>query len=350
MRKTASVTVQRAIVHIVDHQQPAPFLSEAELTLSDNPALQDYFSAQAQNALGDEQTHSAHFEKKDGSPEASDACFRILDDGSRFVAASQDLARLLHGAMGTDQRIASGSLAVCLVTAENGKASDYLALFKLDPGRGLVQRIEKLHGKRVVSFDVASDVMPPPEKLQKAALVPPRDTQKKFDLLLLDRQAAAGTANFFAVRFLNAKLVLDEKTSTKSLYSVGIKTIERMTAEAVTIPREAAEVVREQFKAAILGKSVNVQQLVEQLPEEAQEIAQEEILRKFPHDKRIRLDPVYAQETLLRKSRFRGDFGVSFEVNADREGDVIESTSFETLPDGTEVAVLRLRVPNWRRL
>jgi len=219
MRDAKDVRVERAIVHIIDHLKKKDVVaSEIELVLDGAGAqpLRDYFTAQVNNALNDAQTGSAKFADA-GDQTTRDEIISILDDQKQFVRSSQKLARSLLAAMGNDGRITPGNIVVCIFTASNYANKQFLALFKIDPTEALIEKVGMQNGKQAVTFEVRSDVMPTArEKLHKAAIIPPAGMDKKFDLLLLDRQVAAVAANFFALTFLNTVPVLDPVASTKS--------------------------------------------------------------------------------------------------------------------------------------
>ena len=191
MRDATGITVNRAIVHIVDHRTGSePVLSEAEIPLDAHQKLQEYFRDQITNVLHDPPTCAAKFTP--GSAHGTSTyCYQILaspTDGACFIDSSQRLAQQLFLVM--DKRITPGSLAVCIYDATNYPGLHFLALLKIDPSETFVQRIgQDSAGKRIVSFDLRDDVIPTTrEKLHKAALLKPKDVQESYDLLLLDRQ------------------------------------------------------------------------------------------------------------------------------------------------------------------
>src|SRR5712691_10205878 len=163
MRDAAGITVNRAIVHIVDHRTGSePVLSEAELPLDAQQKLQEYFRDQIINVLQDPPTCAAKF-TSESAHETSTHCYQILDsptDGACFIDSSQRLAQQLFLAMGTDRRIKPGSLAVCIYYAANYPGLHFLALLKIDPSETFVQRIGQDHaGNRIVSLDLRDDVI-----------------------------------------------------------------------------------------------------------------------------------------------------------------------------------------------
>lgn len=349
MRNAIDPKVERAIVHLINHRTKDLICSELELELEANPKLRDYFSNQVKNALGDNQTGSAKF-SKDGDQLAIQNCYRILEDGKLFIPSSQELARLLFTAMGTDERIKPASLAVCLYTASN-YSTKFLALIKIDPTEALVERIETRNGKLVVTFDVRTDVMPTArEKLQKAALIPPKGTVRNLDLLLLDRQVA-GVATFFAVKFLNAIPAIDPKDATVRFYMAAQKAHNRLAHSPSNAPEhiepEVADTLKQHIDLAVQGRSVDFKRLLEDLPLQPEAIAvvEEEFELEFPEEKRIKIDKQHAQEKLTKKKRFRGDYGVLFEVESAHYEEVVLETTINQGPDGKVITRLLIEVP-----
>lgn len=348
MRDAIDVTVQRTIVHIVDHRKKRLVLSEAELRLEGNDALRNYFSEQVKNALADSQTGAARF--ADTGPQAArNQCALILQNRNNLIPASQELAKLLFQAMGTNVAIAPGSLAVCIYTASNHD-TDFLALIKLDPGSALVQKEADSGGKHVVTFEVRDDVMPTAQtKLQKGALIQPSSVQPHgSDLLLLDRQAAGVAANFFAFGFLNTELVFDSITATKLFYIAAQNAYNRL----VTVPPPGtkpldpkdADKLQQQIDQAVATPTLEIPAWVKSLPKAARVAAAEEIEKKLPNVTSFEVALDFAEEKLLSKRRFRGGHGVLFEVNADAFDDVVKSWK-DIQKGGTIVSRVTIEVP-----
>jgi hypothetical protein len=351
MRNAADVRALRAIVHIVDNRENEPVLSSAELPIAESPPLREYFSGQVVNALNDPQTGSAVF-SADAERTASKHCFNILKDAASFIPASQELARLLFAAMGRDKRISPGSLAVCVYTASNYRGVDFLALIKLDPSRALVQKVARRDGQRIVSFDVNDLVMPTArEKLHKAALIPPAGKDKSFDLLLLDRQVSAMAADFFAYKFLNSIPARDPEDQTVDFYIGALNAYNRLRAPArgaVQVAPAEAEGFRDHIEAALQSPTVEIDEWLAKLPlpPEARAVVREEMTKRLPQENHVVIEQEYARAKLLKKKRFRGQFGVLFEVESEHYGDIVIEEKIEQRLDGTPVTRLVLEVPD----
>jgi 37-kD nucleoid-associated bacterial protein len=350
MTNVPSVKVQYAIVHITDRSDPAPVYSEIDLDLTANGVLRDYFTGQVQNTLDDE-TSGAKFATS-APHDARDACNRILNSQAAFVAASQDLARLLHTAMGTHHRIAPGLLAVCVYTHANDPAlARHLALIKLDPGSGLVQKIGEKDGKRLVTFDVLDKVMPTTrEKLQKAALLPPQGSES-YDLLLLDRQTPEVAAAFWADAFLNAKLIVDGRLGARTLRDVSYKASDDLAKRGIITPAEA-DAVKEHTDRELQQPSVKRSAFVQRLPisKEAKDVVAAALDEKLAGTKTIPIDVKYASAKLTNKTRYRGSYGVLFEVESEHHDDVVRKYEAFVAEDGTPMTRLHLEVPRLQRV
>jgi hypothetical protein len=355
MRDALDVHVERAIVHILNHRQQKLVFSEADLPLQSEPEFQKYLDDQVKNALGDSETRAARF-VPEGDGTTASLCYATLRNKEQLLDSSQQLAQRLFHAMGTDGRITPGSLIVCLYTATNYRARSFLALIKIDPSDALVQKIEKdRRGRRIVGFDIRTDVMPTArEKLQKAALIQPKRKENDYDLLLLDRQVAKAAANFFAKDFLNAAPVLDACARTERFYIGAQIAYNRLAqppreGQPVLTP-EQADVLLEQIEAALKAKTLDVDTWPANLdlPDEAKRVIAEEIERRLPTDRQFNIDAEYAQKKLVNKYRFRGDYGVLIEVEADHYKTVVTSRKDIERPDKTVVTQLTLEVPNLR--
>jgi hypothetical protein len=338
MRNKPAVTVRYAIVHVADRNAATPLYSEIDLDLETNSVLRNYFTGQVQNALDDE-TSAARFAAS-GPQDAKNACDRILAGQANFIAASQELARLLHVAMKTHARIAPGSLAVCVYTT--GDDERHVALIKLDPGSALVLRSGTRAGKKLFTFDVQTNVMPTArEKLQKAALLPPAGSEK-YDLLLLDRQTPEVAAMWWAETFLNATPIVDGKIGANEFHRANHSAYITLFKNGKTAE---ADTVMERARSALENKSVKRSAYVQSLPKEARDVVAAELEKKFAGTTTIPIDVKYASEKLTKKTRFRGRYGVIFEVDSDHYDDVVkERTTFEDA-NHTQITRLVVEVP-----
>jgi hypothetical protein len=358
MRDAGKITVQRAIVHMIDLAKDAITRSDFELDLMANAGVRDYFGSQVTKALGDHDTVSALFVKSDKQSEAAAACFGLLQDNPSFIDLSQKLASLLMAAMRTHSSIAPGDLAVCLYTAEKYPSKTFLALFKLDPGRALLQKIDpRGGGKQAVTLDALNDVLPTEqEQLQKAALVPPAEMKEAFELLLLDRQVP-GVAAFFAKTFLNTTPARDAPTQTETFHQV----VGDAAKQLMKNPPKGIAPISIQEQTAILDlrdrdmsrKKVSISGYVARVRDNVKDPAAAahvgERLKKALPDPTIEIDKPVA-ERLLYKKRFKGEHGVRFEVEFDYKDVVVKEIKPIVTVDGKKVTRVTLHVTDFEWL
>jgi hypothetical protein len=343
MRNAINPQVQRAIVHLINHKKKDLVKSDAELDLDKNRKLRDYFSKQVKNVLKDIQTTTAFFSSKD-SQATSKETYKIINQPKHFIPSSQQLAQLLFDAMGTDARIKPASLAVCLYTAENYPKTKFLALIKIDPTEVWVEKVKTDEDRTVVTFEEIPDALPTAdEKLQKAALVQPKG-------LVLDRQVT-GVAEFFAKKFLNTVSALDPRDATGRFWRLG-PTIHNLLVSPEVPPEERltpeqADIFKQQWHAATYNEIVELEPVVDKLPfpKETKTKIKEKVKAEFPNETQITIDPEYAEAKLTKKRKFRGDYGVVFEVESDHYDDVVLQKTENMDAEGRIVTRLVIEVP-----
>jgi hypothetical protein len=347
MRDAGKITVQRAIVHMIDHLGEKLTRSNAELPLAANERVRNYFSGRVAKALADDTTGSARF-VSDGA-HAAKACYGLLGQDPPFVDLSQQLAQLLMEAMGTNKNISPGDLAVCLYTAENYPSKTFLALIKLDPGTALLQKAEP----GMVTLEVLENVLPTEgEQLQKAALVPLAGTYDEFDLLLLDRQVPE-VAAFWAKTFLGTMPARDAPTSTEIFYKVIQDVTKQLRKQP---PKDVAPITVEESTALLAQRDHAMRRNKISLPgfaaraslkDDARGCLDERLKRAFPEDKTIEIDKASA-EKLLTKRRFRGEHGVLFEVDFKHKDKVVTKVEDIVTVDGETVTEVILHVTDFQ--
>lgn len=353
MRNAVNPQVQRAIVHLLNHQKKDIVKSDAELDLNQNTKLAEYFSKQVRNVINDVQTTTAFFSEQ-GVQTATKETYKIIDQPKQFIPASQQLAQLLFDAMGTDARIKPASLAVCLYNAENYPDKTFLALIKIDPTEVWVEKVDTNKNRTVVTFEEIPDALPTArEKLQKAALVQPKGMDGSLDLLLLDKQVP-GVAEFFAKKFLNTSAALDPRDVTGRFWQLG-QTLHNQLISPEAPPKERltpeqADILKEQWHAATYNEIIELEPLVDKLPlpKEVKTAIKEKVKEEFPNETQITIDPQYAEARLTKKRRFRGDYGVLFEVESAHYSDVVLDQKEVKNKHGQMVTQMLIEVPSLR--
>jgi len=321
--------LEEAIVHILNTEHAnACVLSERALPLAASPQLVDYFTTHIVNGLRDPSARAASFTSITRANTAG-ICQALLDGTLDLVAGSRLLAERLHGIVSKDSRIKPGSLAVIKYRAANTSGpSEYLALMKVDPSQALRPVTERDdQGRLYVSFEVTPDVMPTTrERLQKCAFIRPLVPRAEFDMMLLDRQAGSQelqpVARFFSEAFLGAQLTFDARQRTHRFYLAAIGAQNELRPQLT--PQQSDE-LRQAINTAVTSDVLDVDAWIAalSLPQAQRETIDAKITRSLP-DREFEVDRDYAN-TLLRKRRFSGDYGLQVEVSAEDFGAVVTS-------------------------
>jgi hypothetical protein len=204
---------------------------------------------------------------------------------------------------------------------------------------------------------MADDALPSArEKLQKAALVVPPGYTSAYDLLLLDRQVAEVAAAFFARDFLNADWAATPQDLTEGFYFGASKALEKLTGPASRQPGAAhlepaqAEIFRSAVEVALNYERIDTEQVVGslRLPRAAKQV----ILAELDETLGVRQFPVHRTTANRRTSkvRFRGEYGVAFEVDSAFKDQVVAIREMPPAPDGATISEVCLTVRNLKWL
>jgi hypothetical protein len=353
MRNATDIQFLQISVHIIYPQSPrALLISEKNLHLSGEQKIAEYFSSHIHKSLIDESTRAAQFRVVHES-ETSGICKSLINGNLNFVEGSQVLARRLYDILEKDKRISSGNLAVGLYKASNyPNIPCYLSLLKIDPSDVFrPQEKQDEQGKHYVGFEVTPDAMPTTrEKLQKCAFIQPIEPRPEYDMMLLDRQSQerVTVAQFFSEKFLGAKFALDNQERTERLYKalVSSQNLLRPNLE----PQED-ELFGRAIRHTVESKIVDVDSFLSSLAlrDEHKQKIDTIISEKLP-DRKFEIDRDIG-EKLLRKRRFRGDYGLKLEVRANDFSQVVDSVEYVEGEDGQPSHYkVTLRTESWEEI
>jgi len=334
MRNSTGIQLDQLIVHIVNPRQPNGFvLSERCIPLDQGGdltiRLNKYFNRHIENSLNDSATTAARFKTLIDGGVVPSICQAVLHDGLDLVTGSKKLAMKLKEILDKDKRIASGNLAMCTYQAENHPGKKFIALMKIDPSDVFRQKIEiDEQNQQYVSFEIENDVMPTTqEKLQKCAFIQSLKPRcEDYDMMLLDRQIQKKqAAQFFTRDFLEVELTLDDKERTKQFYQGGVAAMNALRSQ---LSPEENQAVSLAFDSAVRQDKVNIDQLIEALPlkKEHKEVIEKKLEEFKLPDREFLVDQSFHRNNLHRKTRFKGDYGLTFSVNHEDYDKVVKST------------------------
>lgn len=232
-----AIYVERAILHIVDHESyAAPQLSDLDLLLT--PPVRSFLTRQILDGREHKNSRTAKFaDPPEGEPSLHEMCDTILDHPESFVAQSQSIATHLFKHL--SGRTSPGDLVVCTFCEVDGEQAEvdraieeaaiddlemgdrWLAMLKMDPSDAFVHERQEENGHVRVVLRRIRDAIASGQELQKCAFVLPPAIRKarKYHLKVLDQQnrrygERESVASFFSGKFLQCRIPLNRAEQT----------------------------------------------------------------------------------------------------------------------------------------
>ncbi|MCX7921720.1 MAG: nucleoid-associated protein [Clostridia bacterium] len=209
-----SLTIKKAVIHVLDREASEPLLNEFELDINDD--IYTFLEKHITRSAADDEARKAKF--KEGRNIIQEVCFRMANDEEYFLEGSRDIARQLFKAMKTNSSISSTDLIVCLYEDESGSL---IAILKMDYNTSFIHDIEMVEEKFKITIRKQEISLPgPTQKIQKCAFVRGSLEASDYELIVLDNQinsknSEEPVAQFFLQTFLGAELIMDSKAYTK---------------------------------------------------------------------------------------------------------------------------------------
>lgn len=313
MRELRDITIDQAIIHMIEPKQGRLVLSESALP-ADNEVY-GFLGAHALGGLMDPQAKAVRFIVI-GEDRAQGLCDRILADKSELVDASQGLAKLLYDVSQGDKRVSDGALVVTICKAGTPTKTEFLSILKLDPAKGYRPVAATGEGgKTVVKLELEDDILPSErERLQKAASVRKDEGDLEFRALALDRQTPREPAQFFVSKFLGAEYVFDAEARTTRLHRT-LRNARNDAEERLTSSQLVA--LDKVIEGTLAKSSVNLDEVTASLPipDEIRQEFDEKLNQALP-DREFDLDQALGSR-LVRRRHFEADNGVRVVVPAE---------------------------------
>lgn len=357
MRYLTNIEVTSLIVHVIDTKSTTGLLlSSRTVAITPNDRVALYFANHIKNSVKDGRGIAAVFNNV-APGDVSWTCSSLIDQSIDLVTGSHDLAQRLFTIMSRDKRIASGDLAVCSFTAENGsqapQASSYVGILKLDPSLALWHKTEyDDDGRPYVRFEVADNVLPTVnEKLQKCAFIQSLTPRGQFDLLVLDDQIGArpgeSVARFFLQQFLNARPAMDSAQCTHALLTA-LRQGERAIRKLLTDDQRQDFGLHRQ--AVVRSAHVDLDHWISSLPipDSAKEKLDEALRHELPNrtfdiDHRV-------VNTEMPKRRFRGSNGLRVDIPDDLFSTIYRGAEEQFDEHGNRYYRVTLHTDSWEEI
>lgn len=326
MPYATSVTIQKAIVHKVDHvNDVAPVLSDVELEL--DAEVQQFLGLHISQAQQHRYTRQGRFRplpqtRAPGKIYLLDEADAILGNHTNegevsrvFVSRSRIIAESLFDAVRGNRAISRSDLIVCTFS-NPGSGVVQLAVLKMDPHEGFVTTTVTENGQTRVRLEQVPSVISS-EGLQKCAFVLPqaRRADVGYDLQVLDAQNARGSyvkqaAGFFVTDFLECDVNLDAADKTSLFLQESFAFAQRKRGEW---SEEEVERFKEGASQAVRQHDLDIVNFAQQyMPEvESSEALLEVLQSKGLSDQTFQPNTA-AVEQWTNLALFEGDDGLQF--------------------------------------
>ncbi|MCT4632357.1 MAG: nucleoid-associated protein [Firmicutes bacterium] len=246
IRNIEGITIEEAIIHIVDTNGDEPILNNITLDLDDE--LYEFASTHIMKIIKDEANKKAKF--KDDSVFRG-TVKRFFSGELDFVECSKEMAEKLFMVAKEFPDIPSGDLMIVKFSANNEK---FLGILKMDYQRSYIHDIGFEEEGFKISI-ITQDIGLPSERqrLANAAILKDPHIDENYDALYVNKVKSSESEeakDYFVNRYLNIYDVIDNRDRTKIFKNVVEKWARKNVKEDVHLSLD----IREKINESLLEK------------------------------------------------------------------------------------------------
>lgn len=308
MRNIKNITINKAIIHVLDNALEEPLLNQRELYLTDDTL--DFIGKHIAKASSDEEARFAIF---DGNSKIKDLFIKAR--GSEFLENTKDIAKEFFDISRSVGLIGSGDLIIVKFECEFGKM---IAILKMTYNKTFVHDINYEDEKMVVDIKPKYIALPGTvQRLQKCALINEDGT-----LLVVNRptksEKEAKNTELFPYEFLRCSWIDDKRDLTKNFAKASERWIRENfqddAGEAEYLRREVTETLRN-------DDAVNIKDIANYIKDETLADDFVEAVREELKVDKIEVDKDWVDKKLKRK-RLKVDKDIDIYINIDAYNDI----------------------------
>lgn len=255
------ISINEAVIHILDNNADEPILNEYKLELNDE--VYTFLTKHIQKCFKDEELKYAVF--NDERNIVKDISQEFLNEQCDFLDASKELARQMFILMRSKGSIASCDLVIVHISTEYGSM---IGIMKMDYIKNYFHNVEVVEDKIGINIVPQYTGLPAGgQKIQKCAFIKPIRDENSFDIMVIDKQTKNKKSeeygsNYFIGNYLGCKVINNERDVTKSF----LETAEKWTRTNLKENAEAQEAVRNSIKKKLKEEEeFNVKEMAEDL-------------------------------------------------------------------------------------
>lgn len=333
MRSIKNITINKAIIHIIDNSMEEPILNQRELNLTEDTL--DFIGKHIAKASSDEE---AKYGKFNGNNDIYNLCREAIYEDEKFIESSNILAEKFFTISKEGGLIPPGDLLVVKFESEYGKM---LAIMKMIYNKTFIHAIN--YEDETMVIDIKPQYIGLPDtmqRLQKCALI--NFENESGELLIVNRptkqEREAKNLSTFTEEVIKCTLVEDKRDFTKAFAKTSEKWVRENLKEdagkAEEVRREIGEILRNEEVIDIKEIATQVFQN-EEIAESYIDALKEEGLK----EQRIEVDRDWVDKKLKRK-KLKIDKDMEIYINSDAYND-INRFQIKRNGDGTIDIVIR---------
>ncbi|KEI18224.1 nucleoid-associated protein [Clostridium haemolyticum] len=255
------VTINEAVVHVLDNNADEPILNGYKLELNDE--VYTFLTKHIQKCFKDEELKYAVFNKERNI--VKDISQEFLNKECDFLEASKELAKQMFILMRSKGSISSCDFVVVHISTEYGSM---LGVMKMDYVKSYFHTVEVIDEKIDINIISQHTGLPASgQKINKCAFIKPIRDDNEYDLMVIDKQTKNKKSeeygsSYFTNYYLGCKLINNERDLTKSF----VHAAERWTRTNLKENAEMQEKVRKTIKDKLKEKEeFDVKEIAEEL-------------------------------------------------------------------------------------
>lgn len=315
MRNIRDITINKAIIHIIDNSMNEPVLNQRELYLTEETL--EFIGKHIAKMSSDEEAKYAKF---NGNNDIQNICRDLIYSEDKFQEGSSRLAEIFFNVSKNCGLIPSGDLLIVKFESEYGKM---LAVMNMIYNKAFIHSIEYENESMVIDIKPQYIALPDTmQRLQKSSIISFEDDNG--ELLIVNRptkeEKNAKNYNTFQEEILKCVLIDDKRDFTKSF----IKSSENWVRENLSDDAGKAEQVRREIAEVLKNEEViDINSMAKEIlqDESAAENYIESLKESGLKEEKLEVDKEWVDKKLKRK-KLKIDKDMEIYINSEAYNDV----------------------------
>jgi hypothetical protein len=328
MEYIKEITINEAVIHILDNNSDEPVLNEFKLELNED--LYKFLLKHIERCFRDEELKYALFNS--GRNIVKEISQEYLNGDIDLLQVSKELARQLFILMKSNINIPSCDLIVVSFSTDYGPM---LGILKMDYVKNFTHKIDFIEDKIGINIVPQTAGLPAGgQKLQKCAFIKPLREDANFNLMVIDKVVKSKEneeygSNYFISNYLGCTVTNNERDMTKSF----IKAAEVWTRSNVSGDADRAETIRTAIKSKLKNEDeLDIRELSEDIFKDS-ETAKEDFVQFISSQgvsEKVAIDKEWVEKK-LKRVRLKIDKEIDLYIDEEAYHD---SSKFEIVRNG----------------